>query len=116
MEMTLDWHDKPNDYVMIRDCESWVDEVYTDYRNRGLERPTALQQTALDLNISVRKARSFLEGYGGPILIERYQEMRRLYLTHLDAEAEFAMKRAADRLKRKREMDQERRDLREMRR
>lgn len=115
MEAALSWGTNPNDFETTREAASMVDEVYRDYRNRGLRADHALEQTALNFQISKRRVRSFLEGEFPALIIDEWIELRRRFLAHLDNEAEFAMKRANERLTRRRAMEQERTELRRMR-
>ena len=111
------WNENPTESAtMMRQAEAWVDEVYTDYRNRGWVRPVALEQTALDLGITPRRVRSFLDGYAGQIAAELWQDMRQRFRRHLEKEAEFAMKRAAIRAAQLRDMELASAELRSMRR
>jgi hypothetical protein len=115
MRLAMAWSEKPTSTVMMRQAELWVDETYTDYRNRGLGARIAREQTALDLGITPRRVQSFLEGYAAAICQDRWQDMRRRFLLHLENEAAYAIKRAAQRTERRRDMEQERGHLRGMR-
>jgi hypothetical protein len=115
MGRAMSWDEISTETEMTRQAESWADEVYTDYRNRGLGRPVALEQTALDLGITPRRVRSLLEGYASRVAIELWQDMRRRFLLHLEKEAEYAMKRAATRTAQLKGMGQASAELRRMR-
>jgi hypothetical protein len=103
----MDWPDNSTEYVMNRDAESWITEVYTDYRNRGLDADIALEQTALDFGITPRRVRSFKSGWHGTVAQEEWRELKRRFMAHLDQEAAYAMKRHADRTERLKKMRQE---------
>jgi hypothetical protein len=117
MGRAMAWHEiSTESATMTRQAEAWVDEVYTDYRNRGWERPVALEQTALDLGITPRRVRSLLQGDATRIAAELWQDMRRRFLQHLENEAEYAMKRAATRAAQLKGIEQASAELRSMRR
>jgi hypothetical protein len=116
MPKVMSWNEIPTENAMMRDAESWADEVYTDYRNRGWDRPVALEQTALDLGLTPRKVRSLLDGYASRIAAELWQDLRQRFLKHLENEAAYAAKRAATRTARLKELEHQRGELWSVRR
>jgi shikimate kinase len=116
MEISMTWGNNPTEFEMTRQAESMVEEVYRDYRNRGFRAEHALEQTALNFDITQRRARSFLEGDGIALITEQWMELRRRFLMHLDDEAKYATRRAAERTARRLRMEQEHTQLREKRR
>lgn len=93
-----------------------VDEVVTDYRNRGHRTPHAIEQAAATLGTSARKARELLYGEAGAIARDVLRDMRARFVAHLDAEAAHAMERAAAKTARREEMEKSSRELAEIRR
>lgn len=112
----MSWVRKPTGFEMIRRAAALVDEVYRDYRNRGLRAEHAREQTAMRFQISPRRVRSFLEGDVGSVLEEHWQDLRHKFLAHLDDEAEHALRRAAQRTATRKRLQQERDKTLEMRR
>jgi hypothetical protein len=115
MGRAMSWESKPNGTGMIRDIRSWVQEVYTDYRNRGLDAPICREQAALNFGVKPRRIRQVLEGDVISITQEAWQDMRRRFLLHLENEAAYAMQRAAQRTAQIKEMERQRAELRELR-
>lgn len=112
----MSWVRKPTGFEMIRRAAAMVDEVYRDYRNRGLRAEHAREQTAIRFEISQRRVRSFLDGDVGNLLEEHWQNLCRKFLTHLDDEAEHAMRRASQRTATRTRLELERKKLAEIRR
>lgn len=72
----------------LGDVMSLLDQVVTDYRNRGHSRTLATEQAALALGITTRRAQALLYGQAFKITREEYRAIKAQYMKHLDAEAE----------------------------
>jgi hypothetical protein len=66
---------------------SLLDQVVTDYRNRGHTRTIATEEAARALGITPRRAKSLLYGEAFKVQTEEYRAIKEKYLDHLDAEA-----------------------------
>lgn len=73
----------------LRDAQTLIDAAVNDYRNRGLSRAYATEQAALALGITPRRAKKLLYGETFNVTVEELQRIRRQFLAHLDAEAEY---------------------------
>lgn len=116
MGATMRWQNYSDQHETIREAETIVSDVVTDIRNRGHRTPHAFEQAALTLGLSRRKVRELFYGEAGAIAREALETMRRLFLAHLDDEAEHAMRRASQRTATRKRLQQERDKTLEMRR
>lgn len=116
MGVTMRWQNYSDQYETIREAESIVDEVVTDYRNRGHRTPYAIKQAAQALGTSAWKAKALFYGEAGAICLDMLREMRLRFEAHLDAEAAHALERAAAKTARREQMEKSSRELAEMRR
>jgi hypothetical protein len=92
----------PNAYEMMRQAESWIYEVVTNHRNRGFTTRDAIEQAALDLDVSSRKVRTFFHGEASGIALDEWRVLKSRFLAHLEAEAADLDRRAdAARLRRR---------------
>ena len=72
----------------IRDAAQLVDEAVTAFRNRGYTRERAVEQAALALGISHRRARGLIYGEVFAMAVDEYRAIKARFLRHLDEEAE----------------------------
>jgi len=79
---------KCSEHDPVRDIAGWLDQAVTDIANRGYPKRYAVEQAALALGISPRKAKSTLYGEYVAFVADEYQSIKRRFLAHLDAEAD----------------------------
>lgn len=87
MSETMTWS-KLSITDTLGDVMSLLDQVVTDYRNRGHSRAVATEQAALALGITPRRVKSLLYGEAFKVTREEYRAIKAQYMKHLDAEAE----------------------------
>lgn len=116
MGVMMRWQNYSDQYETIREAESIVDEVVTDYRNRGHRTPHAIEQAARTLGTSVWKAKALFYGEAGSICRDMLSEMRMRLIAHVGAEAARATERAAAKTAQREALEKSSRKLAEMRR
>lgn len=106
MGTTMDWSNfSTND--PLRHVMSLLDDAVSSYRNRGHSRQHAVEQAALALGITPRRAKSLLYGEAFTVAVEEYRAIKARFLDHLDAEAEHLAARSAAARARRRQMELE---------
>jgi hypothetical protein len=71
-----------------------IDDAASAFRNRGHSRQQAVDQAALALGVTPRKAKAWLYGESFKATEEEARAVRLRYLDHLDAEAESLAERS----------------------
>jgi hypothetical protein len=79
MEMTMKRSDSPG-----ADIAFLLDDTVNAYRNRGYTRTDAIEQTALALGLSSRKAKAILWREPFALTREELASIHHRFLTHLD--------------------------------
>jgi hypothetical protein len=87
MESAMAWS-KNSKSDLLREAMSLLDDAVSAFRNRGYARQHAVEQAALALGVSPRRARALLYGEAFAMPSEEFRAIQQRYLDHLDAEAE----------------------------
>ena len=88
------WSNFTNDYETIRRAASLVCDVVFARRNAGQQTATAIEQAALALGISKRKARAFYYGEASGVERAELEQMRERFVVHMEQQAEEHTRRA----------------------
>lgn len=72
----------------LREAASMLEETVTAYRNRGHTRQHAVEQAALALGMTPRRAKALLYGEAFNVALDEYNAIKQRFLEHLDQEAE----------------------------
>jgi hypothetical protein len=86
----------------VRTLESMILEAVTYFRNRGHKNEHAIEQTALALEVTPRRVKSFLYSEAFATSEDEFDRIRGAFLRHLDAQADdLAARSEAARAKRR---------------
>lgn len=103
-------------FETFRRAEGWIHQAVTNFRNRGLCVPQAIEQAALDLEFSPRRVRAFYFGEANRLSIADWHALQLRFVAHLEADAAWLLKQSEKRLALKREIDAERATMARLRR
>ena len=91
----------------LRLIETIVLDAFTAFRGRGHRRDHAIEMTAAALSLTPRRTRTFLNEEPASVTALECEQIRRLYLAHLDGEMADLTRRSELARARKAEVERE---------